>query len=191
MIREETAANARRLLSDAELLFAADRYRSCAALAVIAIEEVGITIMKSLAQPRWKGRSFHTTKQKHVGHLILAQVLGHAVGQRIELPRQGDNSNLGLDAELIDFLFPRGRDENFLERFAGYLVEKSDGTFDEAILLEAVEYQRWLQDGYLDTIKESGLYTEMKGHVGVHCDRQLAEKILRLARYSVAMCNRL
>jgi AbiV family abortive infection protein len=196
MTREEIAKNARRLLKDAEILFAADRYESAIGLAVIAIEEVGKIIVDVLSGTQAEmPKEWHKEKQRHVGLILTAQVCAVAIGEELVLPRTDDPTKIHLDDELAKLLYPQeGDDRAGLGRKLGqYLFFKSGGSVDGEVIRRRGQYQEWLVRGELHRVKNRALYADLGMQSGgeLPLGPELAEKVLEIAQYAVRMCRRL
>ncbi len=195
-MRSKIADNARRLLKDAEILFAADRYLSSTALSVTCIEEVGKIIedvvwgLEPSAKKQW-----HIKKQFNVSLVITAQVCSRVIGENLELPCSGEKTEIQLDDELAELLFPNSdgeTDESRGKKLGQYLFFKTGGKVDENELREAATYEKWLRTGKLHVIKNRSLYVDDEKSEGVEgSDEYVAKAALTIAKYCVDMCRKL
>lgn len=195
-MRSKIANNARRLLKDAEILFAADRYLSSTALSIICIEEVGKIIedvlwgLESSDRKQW-----HIKKQKNVSLVISAQVCCHSIGENLELPRIDEETKIHIDDELAELLFPISDDSDEKlrgEKLGQYLFFKSGGKVDDEEIRDLSTYQEWLSSGKLHDMKNRSLYLDQDDSKDVDIsDQYAAESTLKIAKYCVEMCRKL
>ena len=189
-IRSKIANNARRLLKDAELLHVAERYKSATAIAVIAIEEVGKIIHYVLWEDANRdGKEWHKKKQRNVGLLLSAQVFSRAIGKNVDLPKSLDQTQINIDDELSDILFPKGeRPDDSGKKLGQLLFFKSGGAVNADEVRKLPDYEAMLIEGALHKLKNDCLYidgTENKLDV----DAKISEDVIYIAKAAVEMCR--
>jgi AbiV family abortive infection protein len=157
------AANARRLLQDAELLAQARRHPTAMALAILAIEEVGkYFLVRWSSEPRrkWRGRKSHQEKQSVVATFNLAKAAireveaaaEHAGFSRTEA---GARDLLGMLTQMRHIAEYRSwalaEEERLVELVAGAMAEADAGTLSS----------RKSRLGLIDAAKQQCLYVDL------------------------------
>ena len=80
--RAAIVANARRLLTDAEILFKAERYPTALAIAILAVEEVGkmyLTEWNAEKDPR----RYHAQKQSVLGSFYFGETTAEVITELV------------------------------------------------------------------------------------------------------------
>jgi AbiV family abortive infection protein len=90
--RTAIVGNARRLLTDAEILLRDERYPTALAIAILTVEEVGKVYLEKW-QPEKKSRTYHSQKQSILGSFYLAVAADDALREwttkMVDLPDDG------------------------------------------------------------------------------------------------------
>jgi AbiV family abortive infection protein len=155
------AKNARSLLSDAELLFDHGRYARAAALAVLAVEEVGkFYLLKWNKVEAQQAMRYHPPKQRIVAFSVMAEAAFDAYERTLH--------SLGLDWKAIEdvtlaeqkWLDSQGGWDKFSERLKSDtpIIDNMAKAFNDVSQYGLV---RETLAGTLSTWKERGLYVDV------------------------------
>lgn len=144
-----TLANVIRLYSDAKLLFANERYASCASLAVLAVEELAkfmnLTGIHALAQSKLRS---HTAKHLSTASFVLRKDYQMALRGALASDEVDDPERL---ARLLQLDFRDDEMEIFDAILAKVVESGSLRTFGEA------------HRNQMDVLKQRGFYVDTDG----------------------------
>lgn len=184
------AKNARSLLSDAELLLDHGRYARTAALAVLAIEEVGkFYLLKWDRTEAKQAMRYHPPKQRIVADVVAATAAFDAYERTLH--------SMGLDWKLIEDVTPaeqkwmdsQGGWDNFAQKLKsdtpiiGNMAEAFKEVFKSGLVRETLAgtFSRW---------KERGFYVDVSGTSEILSDpndltKEQAEECLAYAKSAI------
>lgn len=192
--------NAKRLLSDAELLFNNERYGSAVSLAILSLEEAGKACLI-----HWKDegivtrdikndiRSFHFHKQRVLGCFITAKEMILALADYCDHPSKmpkmdKSHSDFESDNDFARYLYRTcmthfASDTAALEYIARRSYEKS------------AAYRIVAESRRLDHVKQLGFYVDVDENLVVKApfiepSRALAEEVIALAKEAMTLSKK-
>jgi AbiV family abortive infection protein len=185
------AQNARALLADAELLYEHGRYARAAALAVLAVEEVGkFKLLKGDKAEAQQAMRCHPPKQREVASFVIAEAMFDAYERTLH--------SMGLDWVAIEDITPAG--QKWIDSQGGWDKVNERLKSDTPILRNMAEASKTVAQtglvretlaGTLSRWKERGFYVDVSSTQELLSDpkemkKEQAEECLAYAQSAVA-----
>jgi AbiV family abortive infection protein len=184
------AQNARALLADAELLYEHGRYARAAALAVLAVEEVGkFKLLKGDKAEAQQAMRCHPPKQREVASFVIAEAMFDAYERTLHA--------MGLDWVAIEDVTPAG--QKWLDSQGGWDKVSERLKSDTPILENMAEACKTVAQsglvretlaGTLSRWKERGFYVDVSSTQELLSDpneltKEQAEECLAYAKSAI------